>query len=51
MGYYVASEFYDVYIWEYLNVLAPILTLYEKIGELNAEIDEVRKTVLTRSTT
>ena len=25
MGYYEASEFYGVYIWEYLNVLRPAL--------------------------
>lgn len=25
MGYYEASEFYGVYIWEYINVIRPLL--------------------------
>ncbi len=25
MDYYSASEFYGVYIWEYLNVIRPLL--------------------------
>lgn len=25
MGYYSAAEFYGVFIWEYLNVLLPLL--------------------------
>lgn len=31
LGYHSAAEFYGVYIWEYINVLAPVLiALYEK---------------------
>ena len=25
MGYHVAAEYYGVYIWEYLNVISPLL--------------------------
>lgn len=25
MGYYESAEFYDVYIWEYIHVIAPLL--------------------------
>lgn len=25
MGYHEAAEFYGVYIWEYLNVISPLL--------------------------
>lgn len=25
MGYYTAAEFFGVYIWEYFNILSPLL--------------------------
>ncbi len=29
LGYYSAAEFYGVYIWEYLNVICPLLVEVE----------------------
>lgn len=25
LGYYCSAEFYNVYIWEYLNIISPLL--------------------------
>jgi hypothetical protein len=38
MGYYVASAYFGVYIWEYVHVLSPLLRAAELASETGESI-------------